>query len=386
MKTSLRNQVAITGIGETLYSKVTDRSAVALALEASLNAINDAGLTPDDIDGLIPYPSQGVTAESLITNFGLKNIRYSAQTPMGGASPVAALQTAAMAIATGVSQNVLICLARGHSKANDGKITTRLAEMPQMNTVGEFEMPIGASAPAQFYAPMARRHMELYGTTSAHFAEIAMTCRQNAGLNSKAIMRQTMSFKEHQTSRMISDPFRLYDCCLESKGAAAVIISSKDRANDLKHHPISISGIAEGHPDSPSTITQRQDFVTLGIAKAAPVAFKMAGVSPADIDVAQIYDCFTYIVLCQLEDLGFCEKGEGGDFVASGMIRRDGEIPINTHGGLLSEAHIAGMNHINELVRQLRHDCGGRQIENATVGLVTGYGDLGDGSIAILQR
>ncbi len=386
MGTSLRDRVAITGIGETVYSKATDRSALELALEAGLNAINDAGLQPDDIDGLIPYPSQGVTAEGLITNFNLQNIRYSALTPMGGASPVAALQSAAMAISSGVATNVLICLARGHNKANDGKIVTRLAEMPQMNTVGEFEMPVGANAPAQFYAPMARRHMELYGTTSAHFAEVALTCRENAMLNDKAIMQKVMTLEDHQTSRMISDPLRLYDCCLESKGAAAVIVSSKELARDLRQPPITIGGVAEGHPDSPSTITQRQDFVSLGIAKAAPIAFEMAGVTLDDIDVAQIYDCFTYIVMCQLEDIGFCKKGEGGDFISSGVIRRDGNLPINTHGGLLSEAHIAGMNHINELVRQLRHDCGDRQIENAEVGLVTGYGDLGDGSLAILHR
>ncbi|HIE83013.1 MAG TPA: thiolase family protein, partial [Dehalococcoidia bacterium] len=190
-------------------------------------------------------------------------------------------------------------------------------------------------------------------------------------LNDKAIMQKVMTLEDHQTSRMISDPLRLYDCCLESKGAAAVIVSSKELARDLRQPPITIGGVAEGHPDSPSTITQRQDFVSLGIAKAAPIAFEMAGVTLDDIDVAQIYDCFTYIVMCQLEDIGFCKKGEGGDFISSGVIRRDGNLPINTHGGLLSEAHIAGMNHINELVRQLRHDCGDRQIENAEVGLVT---------------
>jgi acetyl-CoA acetyltransferase len=154
----------------------------------------------------------------------------------------------------------------------------------------------------------------------------------------------------------------------------------------MKHMPIYIGGVAEGHPDSPSAITQRPLMTTLGISKAAPIAFGNAGVELSDIDVAQIYDCFTYIVLCQLEDLGFCKKGEGGDFVASGALKRNGCLPINTHGGLLSEAHMAGMNHINELVRQLRGHCGERQIKGAEVGLVTGFGDLGDGSIAILHR
>ena len=169
-------------------------------------------------------------------------------------------------------------------------------------------------------------------------------------------------------------------------GAAAVVISSRERAADLQHRPVYISGVAEGHPDSPSAITQRPDLTRLGLARAAPVAFEMAGVSCADIDVAQIYDCFTWNVLCQLEDLGFCEKGEGCAFVSGGRIARDGELPINTHGGLLSEAHIAGMNHIVELVRQLRGNCGQRQIKDAEVGLVTGFGDLGDGSLAIMHR
>jgi acetyl-CoA acetyltransferase len=199
-------------------------------------------------------------------------------------------------------------------------------------------------------------------------------------------MRKPMTLADHQNSRMIADPFRLFDCSLESAGAAAVVVSSAERAKDLSHTPVFISGVAEGHPDSPSAITQRPDLTRIGIARAAPIAFAMADVTHTDIDVAEIYDCFTYIVLCQLEDMGFCAKGEGGDFIANGRIRLDGELPINTHGGLLSEAHIAGMNHIVELVRQLRGDCGERQVAGAEIGLVTGFGDLGDGSIAIMRR
>lgn len=380
---SLRDKAAVAGVGETIYARESEKSQLALTLEASLNAIVDAGLDPKDIDGVIPYGG-GIVAEDFITNFGLPDLRYSATTPMGGASPVAALQSAAMAVATGVAKHVLIALGRG--SISGGRIGKRLAEMPQMRLVSEFEMPIGTNAPAQFYAHMARRHMELYGTTSEHFAEIAMTCRQNAELNDRAMMRKPMTFEDHQASRMIAEPFRLFDCSLESAGAAAVVVTSAERAKDLHQDPIFIGGIAEGHPDSPSAITQRADMTRIGIAQAAPIAFAMADVTHADIDVAEIYDCFTYIVLCQLEDMGFCGKGEGGDFVANGRLRLDGELPINTHGGLLSEAHIAGMNHIVELVRQLRGSCGTRQVKDAEVGLVTGFGDLGDGSIAIMHR
>jgi acetyl-CoA acetyltransferase len=279
---------------------------------------------------------------------------------------------------------VLVALGRG--SISGGRITTRLAEMPQMRLVSEFEMPIGTNAPAQFYAPMARRHMELYGTTSAQFAEVAMACRRHAQMNERAMMRKPMSFEDHQNSRMIADPFRLFDCSLESAGAAAVVGSDAHCAGDFRNRAIYIGGVAEGHPDSPSAITQRDDLTRIGLAKAAPVAFAMAGVRHADIDVAEIYDCFTYMVLCQIEDMGFCAKGEGGAFVSGGRIGLGGELPINTHGGLLSEAHIAGMNHIVELVRQLRGDCGERQVNDAEVGLVTGFGDLGDGSIAIMHR
>jgi acetyl-CoA acetyltransferase len=199
-------------------------------------------------------------------------------------------------------------------------------------------------------------------------------------------MNKPITIEDHQASRMICDPLRLFDCSLESDGGAALIVSATDAAKDLRHAPIHVMATAEGHPDSPSIITQRPDMTTLGIAKAAPRAFAQAGVTHADIDVAAIYDCFTYIVLCQLEDLGFCKKGEGGPFVESGALRLGGSLPTNTHGGLLSQAHISGMNHVVEMVRQLRGEAGRAQVADAEIGLVTGYGDQGAGALAILRR
>jgi acetyl-CoA acetyltransferase len=379
---SLHEKGAVTGVGETEYLRGTDRTPLSLQLEASLKAIEDAGLKPTDIDGVIPY-GLGAVAEDFVTNFGIPDLRFSATTPMGGASAVAAIQCAIAAVHAGICNHVLLAI--GRTGYSGGRIGTRVQQMPQFRVIGEFEMPSGAIAPAQLYAPMARRHMELYGTTSLQFAEIAVSTRNNAMLNPNATMKRPITVEDHQNSRMISDPLRLLDCSLESDGGAAVVISAADRARDMRQKPVLVMGVAEGHPDSPSAITQRPDITTLGLAKAAPHAFAMAGVTPDDIDVAEIYDCFTYNVLCQIEDAGFCKKGEGGPFVASGAIRLGGKLPINTHGGLLSQAHMAGMNHVVELVRQSRGEAPA-QVAGAEIGLVTGYGDMGDGSIAIMRR
>ncbi|GGC49356.1 lipid-transfer protein [Siccirubricoccus deserti] len=383
---TLANKAAVTGVGDTDYTRdAGGRSALSLQLEAALKALADAGLTPRDIDGIVmPSPGGPVVAEDLVTNLGIPDLRFSTGTPLGGAGPVAALQCAAAAVASGICSHVLLTL--GRTGRSGQRIGARIQQMPQFRTVGEFEAPSGALAPAQYYAPMARRHMELYGTTSRQLAEIAVTTRHHAMLNGNARMTQPISIEDHQASRMISDPLRLLDCSLESDGAVAIIVSAAERAKDLRQPRILLAGMAEGHPDSPSAITQRGDMTRLGLAKAAPRAFAMAGVTPADIDVAEIYDCFTYIVLCQLEDLGFCGKGEGGAFVEGGALGLGGRLPVNTHGGLLSQAHMAGMNHVAELVRQLRGEAGRAQVKEAEVGLVTGYGDLGDGTLAIMTR
>jgi len=381
---SLNGKGAITGIGETAYVRTSPHSAFDLQIEASLAAIADAGLSPKDIDGIIPIGITGAPAEAFVTNFGIPDLRFSALTPLGGASGICAVQCAIAAIDAGICHHVLIPAGRNVSAG--ARAGVRIHQMPQFHLVTEFELPQGAIAPAQLYAPMARRHMELYGTTSLHFAEVAVAIRAHALLHGNALMTKPMTVADHQASRMIADPFRLLDCSLESDGGAALVVSSSERARDMRQPRIRVLGVAEGHPDSPSSITQRADMTRLGIAKAAPIAFAMAGVSHDDIDVAEIYDCFTYIVICQLEDMGFCKKGEGGPFVADGKLRLGGALPTNTHGGLLSQAHMLGMNHIVELVRQLRGDGGATQVAGAETGLCTGYGDLGDGAIAIMQR
>jgi acetyl-CoA acetyltransferase len=381
---SLREKCAVTGIGETEYTRGSGKSATALQLEASLKAIADAGLQPSDIDGVIPYATGDAVAEDFITNFNIPDLRLSAASPMGGASAIASIQLAVIAVAAGVANHVLIPI--GRNGYSGGRIGDRVQDLPQFRLIGEFEMPMGLMAPPQLFAQMARRHMDLYGTTAEQLGEIAITMRQHAMLNDNALMKEPMTMDDYLNSRMISDPFRLYDCCLESDGGAAVVISSAERAKDMAQPPISILGVAEGHPDSPSAITQRPDVTKFGTAKAAPRAFEMAGIKHSEVDVAEIYDCFTFNMLCQIEDLGFCEKGEGGAFVEGGRIALGGELPINTHGGLLSQAHIIGLNHVVELVKQLRGTAGRAQVKDAEIGLVTGYGDMGDGSIAIMRR
>ena len=382
---SLKDKACVTGIGETAYVRGSVKTAFELQIESSLKAIADAGLTPKDIDGVIPIGIVSGTADDFIDNFGIPDLRFSALVPHGGASPVMALQCAAAAIAAGVCNHVLITFGRNVS-AGSNKAGARIHQMPQFHYVTEFEYATGAIAPAQLYAPMARRHMELYGTTVEQFGEVAVACRQHALLSDNALMKKPITLEDHRNSRMIADPFRLLDCSLESDGGAAVIVSSAERAGDLRHRRVYISGVAAGHPDSPGSITQRPDMTSLGLGKAAPRAFAMAGVTPADIDVAEIYDCFTYAVIRQLEDMGFCKKGEGGPFVEGGRLLLGGALPTNTHGGLLSQAHVWGLNHIVELARQLRGDGGRAQVAGAEVGLVTGYGDMGDGALAIMRR
>lgn len=383
MNTWLRDRCAIVGIGETEYSKRSPSSTVALNLEAALGAIEDAGLRPQEIDGVVPYPGT-ITAEDLATNLGMPDLRFSALTPLGGAGPVAGVQAAAAAVASGVATHVLVMA--GRKASSQERVGQRVFTFPQMRLMAEFEAPYGNVVPALWYAHMARRHMHEYGTTVEQLGWVAVTMREHARLNPRAMKKEPITLAAHRASRMIADPFRLLDCSLESDGAAAVVVTSAERARDLRRRPVLVAGVAEGHPDSPMTITQRPVMTELGVKRAAPRAFAMAGIGPEDVDVAEIYDCFTWVVICQLEDLGFCKKGEGGPFVEGGRIGLGGALPVNTHGGLLSQAHIVGMNHVVEAVRQLRGDAGPAQVTGARTALVTGYGDFGDGSVLILRR
>jgi len=387
---SLKDQACIAGIGETAYTRDPSRCATTLGLqlEASLRAIADAGLAPKQIDGVLPFPGLG-TAEEFAANLGIEELRFAVTAHLGGAAPVASLQDAAMAVATGVASYVLI---PAGWNAYSGRrametVATDVSAIPGGPIARDYYLPYGLTAPPQWYALMARRHMHEFGTTAEQLGAIAVAMRKHAQRNPNAVMRdRPMTIEDYLASPLIAGPYRLFDCCLETDGAAAVVVTSAERARDLKQTPVSIMGVAEGHPYPGDDIVGRRDIFRTGLTEAAPRAFAMAGVSPRDVDFAEVYDCFTFEVLQQLEEAGFCERGEGGAFVEGGRIELGGELPVNTHGGLLSEAHVLGMNHIVEAVRQLRGDAGERQVAGVEVGVVTGWGDFGDGTIAVLRR
>jgi acetyl-CoA acetyltransferase len=388
---SLRDKACIAGVGESAFTRGSGKTELQLMLEASARALEDAGLKPHDIDGIVG-PPLGATAEHFAANLGIEDLRYSAYVQMGGASPVVALQSAAMAVASGVAECVLVpCGWNGYSvmRVSTGGQGGRDSAPPGplAGTIGAYYLPYGAVAPVQWYAWLATRHMKLYGTPFETMGTIAVTSREHAQLNPQAYMRgRQLTMEDYLKSRWVSYPFRLYDCCLETDAAGAVIVTSPERARDLRRPPVYISGVAEGHPYPADDIPARPDPFVIGLTFAAPKAFRMAEVTPSDLDFAEIYDCFTYVVMLQIEALGLCKRGEVKDFATPERIRLGGDLPINTHGGLHSEAHVWGINHIVEATRQLRRECRERQVKDAEVGLVTGWGDFGDGGLAILRR
>ena len=386
----MKDEACIIGIGQTDYCRKpgSGMTQLGIQLRAASAAIADAGLRGKQIDGIMPFPQVG-NAEAFAANLGCENLRFAAIIHMGGAAPVASLRDAAAAVNSGAADYVLIPGGwNGYSGARVRQTVTQdVSSLPGGEIARDYYLPYGFTAPPQWYSVMARRHMHEFGTKPEQLGAIAVAMRKHAQLNPNAVMRgREMTLDDYLASPMLADPYRFFDCCIETDGAAAVVVTSAERARDLDKRPVTIIAGAVGQPCPADEITNRKDIFQTGLSLAAPEAFQKAGIELSDVDFAQIYDCFTFEVLQQLEELGFCERGEGGLFVEGGRIELGGELPVNTHGGLLSEAHVLGINHIIEAVRQLRGDAGERQVPNAEIGVVTGWGDFGDGSIAILRR
>jgi acetyl-CoA acetyltransferase len=294
-------------------------------------------------------------------------LRYGHDLHAGGCTPILALANTVRAIAAGLCHTVLIAF--GENMLSQTK-TPRPTHGQLHWGYEDWEEPFDLVGPPAGYALAAKRHMHQYGTTAAQLGAIAVAQRQHALLNDTAQMRRPLTLEDYLQSPWIVEPFRLPDCSLVSDYGGAFIVTTKERAADLRQKPVAVLGYGESHPHR--YLMQEDDLTQCGAVESGPAALQMAGVTQQDIDFAELYDSFTYTVLMQLEDYGFCAKGEGGAFVENGRTGLGGELPVNTHGGLLSQAHADEILHVTEAVKQLRGQADPRQVPNAQLGLISG--------------
>ncbi len=380
-----RDKCAIAGVGYTQYSKKSGRTVRSLASEACLKAIEDAGLDVADVDGFVSFNfNDSVPAIAVATELGVPEAGYAVDFLAGGNAANLIVLNAVAAIQSGLAKTV-VCY-----RAMNGRSGFRLGGGRQMAAHGitQFTAPFGWITYPQAMAMWCRRHMIEYGTTNEQLGSIAVTMRNNAALNERAMQRQPISIDDYFNSRQIVDPFRMLDICLESDGACAVVVTSAEHARDLKQKPVYVGGGAYGGgPQQGEDLFDAIRWPDHSHNYSKYIAkdlWASAGVGPEDVDLALIYDCFTYSIVMQLEGFGFCKEGEGGPLAASGAIARDGDIPVNPHGGLLSEAYIHGFNHVVEAVEQLRGQSGPRQIKDAEIALTTA-GAMTCGSAMVLH-
>jgi acetyl-CoA acetyltransferase len=372
-----RNRCAIVGIGTTDFSRRSGRSDLTLACQAVLAALDDAGLEPHDVDGIVRNDMDTVRHNDLADALGIPDLTFWGEAGPGGVGPSAMVGLAVGAILSGQATTVVVFRElNGRSGRRYGLSSADESRVGGAGTYDEFFLPYGLLTPGQIFALMARRHMQEFGTTPEQLAHIPIACRARANANPAAQMHDRhLTIDDYLAARMISDPLRLFDFCLETDGACAVVVTSTERARDLAQSPVLIRAVAQGSVPDPQPgiqfpVLMRECITELPAKTVADTLYRRAGLGPADVDVAQIYDCFSITVLLQLEDWGFTAKGDGGPFVASGAIELGGSLPINTGGGHLSEGYIHGMNHILEGVRQIR-GTSTSQVEGAEVCLVT---------------
>jgi acetyl-CoA acetyltransferase len=374
-----RGACAIAGIGTTDFSRDSGRSDLTLATQAVLAALDDAGLDRSDVDGIVRCDMDLVHHNDLAEALGLRELSYWGECGPGGAAPCAMVGQAIGAIASGQASTVVVFRSlNGRSGRRYGAAPTAAGQVIVGGNVSydEFFLPHGLFTAGQMFALMAQRHMIEYGSTPEQLGAIALACRDRALANPAAQMHsRPLTMDDYLSARMISSPLRLYDYCLETDGAAALVITSADRARDGRHGAVLVRAVAQAsvpgtQPGVMFPVLMRESITSLSSRAVAETLWARSGLGPEDVDVAQLYDCFTITVLLQLEDYGFAKRGEGGAFAAGGGIGLDGPLPCNTSGGHLSEGYIHGMNHIVEGVRQVR-GTSTAQVPGAEVSLVT---------------
>ncbi len=387
---SIKRSAAIVGVGDVELENgkvVGGKSVLQIQAIAAKRALDDAGLTKDDVDGMFVaglwgLPGVGSFPSVVMSEYLGINPKFTDSTQIGGSAFEAHVGHAAAAIKAGLCEVALIL----YGSTQRSEKSRSLAGRPPTLTA-QYETPFGLPSPAGSYAMAANRHMHEYGTTAEDLAEIAVATRKWAQLNPDAMMKDSLTINDVLNSPMICDPLHLLDCCLVTDGAGALVIVSPDRVKDCRKKPVWVLGQGESH--SHWSIQAMPDLTVTSAAISGKTAFEMAGVTHDEIDFVQIYDSFTITVLLTLESLGFCKRGEGGDFVKNQRTAPGGDFPMNTNGGGLSYAHpgMYGIFLLIEAVRQLRNECGERQVQDAKIGLVNGTGGtLSSTSVVILGR
>jgi acetyl-CoA acetyltransferase len=380
----LRDRTAIVGVGYTEFSKNSGVSTLTLALRAITAALADAGLARRDVDGVACHRvGDSVQAVLVAQSLGISDLRYHLDLFGGGSTSHQVLASAAMAVATGMAETV-VCWRAINARSEFRMGGTGRAAPDTIEF--QYQAPYGYATPPQQFAMMARAYLDAYDVTPEDLGRVAITQRNYARLSPRAMMRKPLTMEQYLSSRWVVEPLRLFDCCLETDAAVALVVTSAERARDLARPPVLISAASYGSGQTLFSNGNR-DITTSAAANLAPRLFEMAGLTPADVDVAELYDAFTPLVLVQLEDYGFCAKGEAAAFVADGQTAPGGRLPVNTHGGHLSEGYVHGLNHAAEAVTQLRGEAGARQVPDATVALSTAQpGYVAGTTSAVLLR
>lgn len=378
-------RTAIAGVGTTELSKHSGRSVLALAAEAARDALDDCGLEPRDVDGIASYSlfNDSVACQAVATALAVPELRWACDLTAGGQAPSLAVMNAAMAIDAGLVDVVVVF------RALNGRSGVRVGRQRFSSPTGQYRYPIGLSAYPQYMAMLARRFMVDTGATEDDLAAVVIAQRNTAALNERAIRREPLTLEQHHAAPWVVEPLRSVDCTSEVDGACALVVTSLERARSLRRPPIRIAGAAwaTGFGSGLDIADQHfwPDYARNCQHVLAERLWATSGLRPGDVDLAEIYDCFSSTVLFGLEALGFVGHGEAGDFVRAGETSLAGSLPVNTHGGLLCEGYVHGMNSVTEAVLQLQHRGGIRQVADAATAAVTS-GAMGDGSALLLMR